>query len=1159
MELLNMNKINNITKSFLLSQKNKPADIEARIQALDITESYIVKAPAGSGKTELLSQRFLALLSVVSEPEEILAITFTNKASYEMRARIIGFLQLAESNQKPTESHELLSWRLAKSALAKSEEKGWDLLTNPNRLKIKTIDSFYGSLARRAPISGLIGGGLRIADNYSECYIKAAREVLNDLEIDNDWTASLEAVLSHVDNRFDRAEQLMVSLLEKREHWLPIVLSSRNTTNLRETLESCLKSIVSDLISSVSASIKIHSPVLLELADFASKNLDPDKSANLLPLCNLSENKALPGSSATDVAIWKALGHFLLTRQGTLRKSATSAIGFPAPSKVKNKVDKAVYSARKNDFKELLASLVEDSSATKALALLRTLPPTEYEDQEWCLLEHLLTLLPILAAKLLLVFQRDGVLDHSEIASSALRVLGDSDNPTDLALVLDAQLKHVLIDEIQDTNNLQMTGLELITAGWEYDDGRTIFLVGDPMQSIYGFRGSNVGLYIDVEKNGISDVSLTPLDLTVNFRSQEKIVQWVNSSFTSIFPRSQDSNLGAIPYSESTSFLGSLPGEAVVATGFSGAPAATREAEGQWIAKQILKIRSDFPSDSTAILVKNRSHLISIIKALLLEGIPFQAIDIDQLKNRRVIRELTSLSRALCHLGDRTAWLALLRSTLVGLDLEELECVSEGGNDTLIWENLRNARIIDTLQPETQSRINRLVSTMQNSMRWRDRKSLSIIVEGAWIDLCGPATIQEEQDLENVQSYFATLKQFTFSSFDTYAFESILDGLYAKPEMNGYNPIQVMTLHKSKGLQFDHVFIPGCDRSSRPDDTRLLAWDRYTSKNGTEAPLLSASTEIGGSSNELYNFISTQQSNRTKLERERILYVGCTRAIKTLYLTWCQGINKEGEAKKPSKTSFAGALWSSISEQMTVYAIKEKCHILDSGLSQGICSSQKLEISKGAPELPHGNILSAYRGMQAVNNSQLPELQWVVDYKAHFGTLFHRILRRICLDGIDVWLEFNLNDRKASWCSQLIQSGVPPYLAPTYANRIIDTINILLNEDKARWILQNIYEESSCELRITNHKEGFQEEFIIDRTFIDDGTRWVIDYKTSQPHKEETIISFKNRMKTEHQEKLEHYASLFTSLGSEPVRYGIYLTAIQEFVEFLPNAIDAAA
>ena len=101
-----------------------PKDQAARLAALDPTKSFIVQAPAGSGKTELLTQRFLTLLAGVKQPEDIVAITFTKKAAAEMRNRILDALK----------GSGLPSFTLAQAALKRDKEQDWQILYNPQRM-----------------------------------------------------------------------------------------------------------------------------------------------------------------------------------------------------------------------------------------------------------------------------------------------------------------------------------------------------------------------------------------------------------------------------------------------------------------------------------------------------------------------------------------------------------------------------------------------------------------------------------------------------------------------------------------------------------------------------------------------------------------------------------------------------------------------------------------------------------------------------------------------------------------------------------------------------------------------------------------------------------------------------------------------------------------
>ncbi len=108
------------------------ADSAARLRALDVSQSFIVQAPAGSGKTELLIQRYLKLLETVETPDAVVAITFTRKAAGEMRSRVMEALRAARRGAEPEAEHERLTFEISRKVLDRDRQLGWDLLRNPS-------------------------------------------------------------------------------------------------------------------------------------------------------------------------------------------------------------------------------------------------------------------------------------------------------------------------------------------------------------------------------------------------------------------------------------------------------------------------------------------------------------------------------------------------------------------------------------------------------------------------------------------------------------------------------------------------------------------------------------------------------------------------------------------------------------------------------------------------------------------------------------------------------------------------------------------------------------------------------------------------------------------------------------------------------------------
>ena len=200
------------------------ADVAARADALTVDRSFIVQAPAGSGKTELLIQRYLALLATVDRPEEVLAITFTRKAALEMKQRVIDALRHARDGHTPESAHEKLTLSLAEAVLKRGNDESWQLIESPARMRIETVDAFSAGIARSIPLSSGLGGIQRtIADvEVTRVYRAAATATLDHLASGEHTGAAVGRVLRHLDNNSGLYIAYLSRMLASREQWLGI-------------------------------------------------------------------------------------------------------------------------------------------------------------------------------------------------------------------------------------------------------------------------------------------------------------------------------------------------------------------------------------------------------------------------------------------------------------------------------------------------------------------------------------------------------------------------------------------------------------------------------------------------------------------------------------------------------------------------------------------------------------------------------------------------------------------------------------------------------------------------------------------------------------------------------------------------------------------------
>ena len=195
----------------------QPVDESARAQTLETRQSFLVQAPAGSGKTELLTRRLLKLLAEVDEPEQILAITFTLAATAEMRERVLDRLQTARDTAET--SDELPEIKLARRALENDARRGWNLLQQPERLNIQTIDAVCLAIAHETPLLSRLGGSLSPTDKPQPLYTLAARRTLSHLGSEEPLSSALGALLQLRATSLPDCQKLIAEMLDKRDQW----------------------------------------------------------------------------------------------------------------------------------------------------------------------------------------------------------------------------------------------------------------------------------------------------------------------------------------------------------------------------------------------------------------------------------------------------------------------------------------------------------------------------------------------------------------------------------------------------------------------------------------------------------------------------------------------------------------------------------------------------------------------------------------------------------------------------------------------------------------------------------------------------------------------------------------------------------------------------
>lgn len=835
------------------------SDLKQRKLALDPTQSFIVQAPAGSGKTGLLVQRYLTLLAIVNAPEEIVAITFTRKAACQMRNRIIDVLKNASSNIpsniQSKDQYEIATQKLALAALKQNQNKAWDIIKNPKRLRIQTIDSFCNYLARCAPILAKSSVNPKIIQNQeAETYYRGIARSILENHTDPEYKHYLETLFLHLDNDWKRAENLFITMLKLREQWLPHIIGLKNTGDLRKRMELALKTISEENRQRCLMLFpKELQQEFLELIEFSnSQKITIEESFHSINFA----------------------AKFLLTQEFSWRKKITKEHGFPSQASGRNKQEKELFKLMKKRMEDLLIKFSEHENFRMSLENLLCSPPPTYSDQQWEMIAALLKLLPLLVAELKVVFNEQNITDYAEIGAAAGQALGDCDQPSELALNLDYSLQHLLVDEFQDTSIAQYRLLEKLISNWQPGDGHTLFVVGDPMQSIYRFREAEVGLFLRAQNENTGMLKLHSLTLTTNFRASQNIIDWINTNFSKIFPIIADISFGAIPFKPSTAIKQAQNSQVTIEL----LKNANANDEAAHIIEIIQKLNKQDPEGSLAILVRARSHLQEIITGLRKANLAYQAHELESLGSNIVVRDLFALTRALFHPADRIAWLAILRAPWCGLGLNDLHEIASGSFG-LIWDNICNYHELKLstngiLLTQNFKTILDPIFAKRGRILWRE------LIEEAWFKLGGPRVATCEVELEYADIY---LKLLETDSLDIEMIQKKCYELYA-PSKQTAN-IQLMTIHKAKGLEFDHVIIPRVDRATRFEERKLMLWFERPKMHSGSDLLLSPIEASGNEVDAVYQYLQLVEQKKNFYETGRLLYVALTRAKKTVHMT----------------------------------------------------------------------------------------------------------------------------------------------------------------------------------------------------------------------------------------------------------------------------------
>jgi ATP-dependent helicase/nuclease subunit A len=1176
----------------------RPPDSEAREQALDARHSWIVEAPAGSGKTGLLIQRYLKLLAEesVERPDQVLAITFTVKATAEIRERVMGHLESAARGQplKRDSEVERETRTLAEAVLQRDHALGWGLLDDPRRLRVRTIDSVCAEIARSLPVLSEGASGLAPVNDASPLYHEAARRTLMQLGGDDvALNDALRMVLLHRDGSLGDCERLLAEMLQLRDQWGGLIPLGREDLDDAYLDGTVLPRLESTLERAVCAGLTEFATVmpedfLREIASLAASlagNVPYGRDRSPLSVC--ASRVGIPATDAAALEQWQALIHLMVTpSSGQWRRGfAKNTMGFETSS------------AEKARLRDLLEQVAGRDDLLRAIERVNRLPPARYPQEQWVVAKALFRVLNRALIELQLVFAESGECDFTEQALLAKSALEHEGGGEALKLASGFELRHLLVDEMQDTSTGQYGLIELLTQGWD-GQSQTVFLVGDPKQSIYLFRQARVERFVRTMQTGrLGELPVGCLRLTANFRSQRELVEEFNEDFSLLFPRVVDAaNPEEVPYAPAVAVNGAsrvaggvrgfvwhtgvlASGEGVQGKRRVAKETAmrVREIAAEWRARPLPEGRSE--PWKIAVLVRTRNHLIDIVSELKRDegegAIPFRAVDIEHLDERQEVLDLFALTRALLHPADRTAWMAMLRAPWCGLELAELHVLA--GADDASWaewcvEDLMRERG-HLLSEESCARLQLIWPVLRAAKKQRGRLTTAQWVERTWRSLGGDAYLTADE-LGNARRYLQLLDEMEDEGeIDLTLLKRRLNSLFAEATGSA-GAVDLMTIHGAKGLEWDVVMVPGLEKRAASNKSRLLTWSEIGDGDEDGAHVVLAPIAgRGEESKELNAWLKGIHDAREAAERKRLFYVACTRAREELHLFASPEAKMDGSVSRAAGSLLAAA-WPAAERHFAAPYVASRGEVVSMPVVDefvgGMAAGADEKTGARLLRLPLGfSAAGRFAGGRRLSYGEAEFEGASVRFERPEGSFEARVFGNAVHAFVEVLTKRLAAGERAEvllrevsgWGERigtvLRGDGLSARAAGPLASRVKGALENMLCDPHGLWVL-GARTDGASEFALTSWEER-RNSVRLDRVFRagreplaeGDECLWIVDYKTGT-HGLEGVEAFLLGERTKYAGQMEAYARVMRG-GVGEVRVGLYYPMLPRLIWWTPG------
>ncbi|TFD99258.1 helicase-exonuclease AddAB subunit AddA [Jeotgalibacillus salarius] len=853
----------------------------------------LVAAAAGSGKTAVLVERLIQkVLDAETDIDQLLVVTFTNASAAEMKHRVGEALEKALT-ENPDSRH-----------LRKQ-------LTLINKASISTLHSFCLEVIRKYYYLIDIDPGFRIADATEAELLKdeVIEEILEHeygIPDNHSFTELVEAVTN------DRSDDALHQMIRKLHtfsrshadpgHWLDGIVDLHRTDGLQIDDHPLANYVLFHVQLETEGAIE-----LIQLAlDAARKPGGPSLRAENF------DDDIRQLNIIRNAAGWKeveaALSAFSMGRLKPCKGEEFDEALAEQAKKWRDQAKKMVNDLKDHFFIRSPEQLLDDMNQMTGR------------------LSTLIELVRIFEKEFKSAKEERGLVDFNDLEHFCLEILRDpgTNGPSQAAYHYRNQFKEVLVDEYQDTNMVQETILQLVKSGNEKDGN--LFMVGDVKQSIYRFRLAEPNLFLGKYRTFQQPGSGQKIDLAKNFRSRPEVLNGVNFIFRQIMGEM----VGEIDYDKDAELIPGAPYPeditvpvklAVIDQADEDAPQEEmpeevmdeRELErstleARYMIKEIRgmidngrqiydvkkKLYRPLEYRDIVILTRSMTWTPDIMDEFRQAGIPLYADLSTGYFDATEVAIMVSLLKVIDNPIQDIPLASVLRSPIVRCTEEELAKIREADPKGTFWDALQ----VYMSAEDADSSLKEKCSWFLVSLRkWRAQARTGAVSELVWqlfrdtqfYDFTGGLPGGKQRQA-NLRALYDRARQYESTSFrGLFRFLRFVERMRDRGDDLGAaralseqeDVVRMMTIHKSKGLEFPIVFISGMARQFNEMDLRgsyLLDKDF-----GLAVPYVDIENRI--SSTTLPQMAFKEKKRLENLAEEmRVLYVAMTRAKEELIL-----------------------------------------------------------------------------------------------------------------------------------------------------------------------------------------------------------------------------------------------------------------------------------